>query len=346
MLKKVILLVLFSGYCLAEAPKKEELLRSPFQKEWTREATKEAGGEVESQAEFIQVRYARVVDLANLLRGEAQTFLSDQGKLMIDERTNTLVVQDTAERRAAVRALITRLDVPVKQVLIESRIVIADDNFERALGLQWGAHRNTASIIGRAGDREVGSMPESHRANTVSAWMKVPGDLILDLELTALESEGLGKIISSPRLVTSNQQKAYIESGEEIPYQESTASGATSVSFKKAVLRLEVIPQITEDETVLLDLLVNHDSRGVETAGVPAIHKQEIHTRVLVKNGETIVLGGIYQHTKRREVVSVPFLGRLPGIGWMFRYKSDKKHRSELMIFVTPKIIQEQGKIS
>ena len=333
----VLSILLLSGYCLAEELVQEESLRSPFQKEWSAQTEGD-------QAEFIQIRYARAVDLANLLRDPAQTFLSEQGKLLIDERTNTLVVQDTAERRAAVQALIARLDVPVKQVLIESRIVVADDSFERALGLQWGAHHNQGSMIGVAGDLgSAGATPDRHGANKVSTWMKVPGDLILDLELTALESEGLGKIISSPRLVTANQQKAYIESGEEIPYQESTASGATSVSFKKAVLRLEVIPQITEDETVLLDLLVNHDSRGIETVGIPAIHKQEIHTRVLVNNGETIVLGGIYQHTKRREVVSVPFLGRLPGIGWMFRYKSDKNHRSELMIFVTPKIIREQA---
>lgn len=324
-------MLLSMGVCGAAEP-----LRSPFQKEG-------AGGLQGvslGSAEFIQIHYARAADLGSFLKDPTLALLSADGALLVDERTNTLMVQDTPERCAAVRALVERLDVPVKQVLIESRIVVADDNFERALGIQWGMPHNKASAIGvveaRRGKEAAFS---ARRTGEGLSWMTLPGDLILDMELSALESEGLGKIISSPRLVTSNQQKAYIESGEEIPYQESMASGATSVSFKKAVLRLEVIPQITEGETILLDLLVNHDSRGVETAGVPAIHKQEMHTRVLVRNGETVVLGGIYQHTKRREVVRVPFFGRLPLIGWMFRYKSDKNHRSELMIFVTPKII-------
>lgn len=315
-----ILLLLLGGACFASE-------RSPFQNEG------EILQETLLRSAYIQIRYARAVDLAHLLQDPAQTFLSEQGKLLVDERTNMLVIQDTADKCQAMRALIERLDVPVKQVLIESRIVVADDSFERALGLQWGAHSRHRSGMASVSDTQDTSEP--------STWMKLPGDLILDLELSALESEGLGKIISSPRLVTANQQKAYIESGEEIPYQESMASGATSVSFKKAVLRLEVIPQITEDDKVLLDLWVNHDSRGLETAGVPAIHKQELHTRVLVNNGETIVLGGIYQHTTRKEVMAVPFLGGLPGIGRLFQYKSNKNHRSELMIFVTPKIIRE-----
>jgi type IV pilus assembly protein PilQ len=170
---------------------------------------------------------------------------------------------------------------------------------------------------------------------------RLPGGTILDLELQALENEGLGKIVASPRLITSNQQLAYIESGEEIPYQESTSSGAASIAFKKAVLRLEVIPQITPDEHVILDLKVNQDSRGQVTAGVPAINTRQLHTKVLVANGETVVLGGIYQQNKTQNKMQVPFFGKLPIVGWMFKNETNSDQRNELLIFVTPKIIQD-----
>lgn len=169
----------------------------------------------------------------------------------------------------------------------------------------------------------------------------LPGGTILDLELEALESEGLGKIVASPRIVTSNQQQAYIEAGEEIPYLESSSSGAVSVSFKKAVLRLEVTPQITPDDNIILDLTVNQDSRGVVTNGVPSINTREMHTKVLVKNGETVVLGGIYQQEKNDGVRRVPFFGNLPLVGWLFKSRTHLDKRNELLIFVTPKIVHD-----
>jgi type IV pilus assembly protein PilQ len=174
------------------------------------------------------------------------------------------------------------------------------------------------------------------------ALARLGSDVLLDMELSALEQEGKGEIISNPRLVTTNQQSAYIESGEEIPYQEATTSGATSVQFKKAVLSLQVTPQITPDDNIILSLKVSQDSRGVETAGIPAINTQQIETNVLVKNGETIVLGGIYQLNSIHKVTRVPFFGSLPWIGVLFRQKQMADHRKELLIFVTPKIIKQK----
>ena len=163
--------------------------------------------------------------------------------------------------------------------------------------------------------------------------------MLLDLELMAMENEGLGKIVSSPHLIASNQQMAYIESGEEIPYQEVTSSGATSIAFKKAVLRLEVTPQITLDNHVILDLKLNQDSRGVVTNGVPAINTREMHTKILIGNEETIVLGGIEQHHQTQNVMRIPFLGKLPLVGWLFRNQIGHHQKNVLVIFVTPRIL-------
>ncbi len=331
------------------------------------------------RAEYVQVNYAKASELAALLKTEKNSLMSPRGTISVDERTNTLLVQDTALKLEEIRALVQRLDIPIRQVLIESRLVFATDNFQDILGVNLGfagkGRPGNEPIIGFAGqvlgpgltgsstvatgvttpsqvlvgDRlGVGMLspfPLSGSVTTQAGFgltiARLPGGTILDLELQALESEGLGKIVASPRLVTSNQQMAYIESGEEIPYQESTSSGAASIAFKKAVLRLEVTPQITPDDHIIMDLKVNQDSRGVETAGVPAINTRELHTKVLVNNGETVVLGGIYQQNKQSQNDSIPFFGKLPLIGWMFRNETNIDQRSELMIFVTPKIIQD-----
>jgi type IV pilus assembly protein PilQ len=340
------------------------------------------------RAEYVQVNYAKASEIAVLLKTEKNSLLSARGTVSVDDRTNTLLVQDTAAKLEEVRAVVHRLDVPVRQVLIESRLVFANDDFHDALGVTFGGGAKfrpgkepvagfAGSVQGSpqqpggavlaggdaggadaiaqgsppatqsVGDRLAVNLPAlltgSSFAQFGMAIAKLPGGTILDLELMALESEGLGKIVASPRLITSNQQQAYIESGTEIPYQEASSSGATSVSFKKAVLRLEVTPQITPDDHIILDLKINQDQADFTQAvlGVPSINTREMHTKVLVANGETIVLGGIYQQTKSLAKQRVPYLGKLPVIGWMFRNQSTVDQRNELMIFVTPKIIQE-----
>tara|TARA_R110002110_G_scaffold271566_3_gene487038 strand:- start:61409 stop:63538 length:2130 start_codon:yes stop_codon:yes gene_type:complete len=325
-------------------------------------------------AEYIQINYAKASELASLLKDEDNSLLSARGTVSVDERTNTLLVQDTRFKIEDVRKLVHRLDVPVRQVLIEARVVFANDDFEDALGVKFGAalkfRPGQEPILGLAGDL-LSSAGIAQAANSTAAVAatnplqrlavdlpvslpggdgatgvgltiaSLPGGTILDLELEALESEGLGKIVASPRIVTSNQQQAYIEAGEEIPYLQSSSSGATSIAFKKAVLRLEVTPQITPDDNVILELTVNQDSRGVVTSGVPSINTREMHTKVLVQNGETVVLGGIYQQEKNDKVRRVPFFGNLPLVGWLFKSRTHLDKRSELLIFVTPKIIQE-----
>lgn len=325
------------------------------------------------RAEYIQINYAKASSIAGLLKDENNSLLSTRGTVSVDERTNTLLVQDTASKIDELRKLVHRLDVPVRQVLIESRVVFATDDFEDALGVKFGAaaklRPGNEPVLGVAGNNPASSsialaqdptlavaatsvaerlmvdLPAAISTGGASSLgltiASLPGGTILDLELAALESEGLGKIVASPRIVTSNQQQAYIEAGEEIPYLQATSSGATSVAFKKAVLRLEVTPQITPDDNIILDLTVNQDSRGVVTNGVPSINTREMHTKVLVANGETVVLGGIYQQEKNGQVTKVPFLGNLPLVGWLFKSQTNLDKRNELLIFVTPKIIQE-----
>ena len=273
----------------------------------------------------LQMHYAKAEDIAALLESGSNTLLSSRGAVSFDARTNTVLVQDTPQHLSEVHRLVQALDVPVRQVMIESRIVFASDDFERELGLQFH--------------------PSGFEPMGLSAF-RIPIGSIIDLELLALAHEGLGKIVASPRLITANQQKAYIESGEEIPYQESTASGASSTAFKKAVLRLEVTPQITPDDHIILDLKVNQDSRGQVTAGVPAIHTRELQTKVFVAHGETVVLGGIYQHQKNRHQSYLPFLGKLPFIGRIFQSRRSQTQTNELLIFVTPHIISSQSTVN
>jgi len=322
------------------------------------------------RSEYIQINYAKASVLAGLLKAEKNSLLSSRGSVSVDERTNMLLVQDTAAKISEIQKLVHRLDIPIRQVLIETRIVLVNDDFEEALGVELGiaAKVGEGPRTGIAGQIPGGSSPIALGAPPSSidpsnrlavnlpqvlsdvpgsfgqiafTVAKLPGGTVLDLELMALEKEGLGKIVSSPRLVTSDQHLAYIESGEEIPYNESTSSGAAAIAFKKAVLRLEVTPQITPDDHVLLDLKVNQDSRGPPTGSTVSINTRELQTKVLVANGETIVLGGIYEQTTTKSTVRVPFLGRLPCIGWLFKSENNLDTRKELMIFVTPKIIKE-----
>jgi type IV pilus assembly protein PilQ len=308
-------------------------------------------------ASLIQINYAKAADLVLLIQDKQNSLLSSKGKVTADSRTNTLWIQDEESNLQEVRRLIKSLDVPVPQVLIEARIVEVNKDFGQDMGIRWSLAKPGFTEEQAEGDNlPAADVPLNKRLNldlvALPASLASPatagialarlGDgILLDLELSALESEGRAELISSPRLITTNQQAAVIESGQEIPYQELTTSGATSVSFKKAVLSLKVTPQITPDGSILMDLQINQDTPSHKTFnGVPAIVTKEIHTNVLVNNGKTIVLGGIYRRDKNKVLNRVPFLGELPILGALFRNTQISLRNDELLIFITPKIIE------
>ena len=321
------------------------------------------------RSEFIQVNYAKAAVLATLLKAEENSLMTDRGRVSVDERTNTLLVRDTGEAINSIRELVATLDIPVRQVLIESRIVIADDSFNRDLGVRFGVsyawnNGNRQAGIGGAlpGDTNFGGtigpgdslstggaqdllvdLPIGNPASAIKfAVVSIP-DFILQLELQALQLEGRGEVISNPRVVTANQKEASIEQGTEIPFQEASSSGATSTSFKKAVLSLKVTPQITPDDRVIMDLAVNQDTVGQEFSGIPSVDTRSVTTQVLVDNGDTVVLGGIYEQTKREDIEKVPFFGDLPYLSWLFKTTSVRDDKRELIIFVTPRILKDAG---
>ena len=345
--------------------------------------TKQAIQELEPLfSEFLQVNYAKAGDLAALIKEGENSLLSDRGSVAIDERTNTLLVQDTVDRLRDVRRLVQTLDIPVRQVLIESRIVVVNDDFSRELGVRLGltsVQENSSdglfSVTGTSAGSDVitasaldnladtgqpfpveapainnrynVNLPVNNPAGQIALAI-LDSDYIVDLELSALQAEGRGEIVSTPRVITANQKEALIEQGVEIPFQESSSSGATTTQFKKAVLSLTVTPQITPDDNIIMDLQVNSDSVGELVASatggfVPSIDTREIRTQVLVRDGQTVVLGGIYE-TERREVANkVPLLGDIPGVGALFRSTTNVANKSELLIFVTPKILEENA---
>jgi type IV pilus assembly protein PilQ len=303
------------------------------------------------RSELIQVNYAKASDLAALLKSSDNKLIGERGSVSIDERTNTLLVQDTAAKLSEVRALVTSLDIPIRQVLIESRIVIAINDYARDLGVKLGASRNFSSgnsegnISGALGGAEdlLVNLPATAATGGVNMVIGKIGSYLLRLELTAMQQEGKGEIVSSPRVITSDQNKATIKQGVEIPYQEAASSGATSVSFKEAVLQLEVTPHITPDDRVIMDLKVNKDNPDFTRAvlGVPPIDTREVETSVLVDNGETVVLGGVFERTKSKQTERIPFFGDLPYLGFMFKQEAIADQNSELLIFVTPKILKD-----
>jgi type IV pilus assembly protein PilQ len=318
-------------------------------------------------SDFIQVNYAKASDLATLLQSGDSSLMSERGKVTVDDRTNTLLIQDTAEKLEQIRRMVARLDIPVRQVLIESRIVLANNDFAKDLGVRFGFSHNSQSnaadfVLGgkRPGDvnyadtitayeAPAGSgnegllvdLPVANPSGALGIALGKLGSNLLALELSAMQLEDRGEVISSPRVITSNQQEASIQQGVEIPYQEASSSGATSVSFKEAVLELKVTPQITPDDRIIMDLNVSKDSVGQIFAGVPSIDTRNVSTRVLVDNGETLVLGGIYEQERGKEVERVPFFGELPGVGWLFKTERNRNDKSEMLIFVTPKIIKQ-----
>lgn len=323
--------------------------------------------------------------------GRMNRILSQRGSVTFDARTNTIFVQDTPKKLEEIQAIINKVDVPVKQVMIESRMVIASNTFSKALGARFGISQtgtpgsNTnLSIGGTLGNKAtaftapttaggtgtftLGNQGGTIQSSTLNNYtissngqpdlmsnlpvtnayggialslLKLSANLLLNLELSALEADSRGKVISSPRVTTANQQKARIAQGVEIPYQSATSSGATAVSFKKAELSLEVTPQITPDQRIIMDLDVRKDSRGETLPGGVAINTQNVQTQVLVGNGETVVLGGIYEQVSRKGTDKVPFFGDLPVVGYAFKRNTKQEDKTELLIFITPKLMDE-----
>ncbi len=319
--------------------------------------------------EYLQINYAKASEVAALLSSQSTKLLSSRGAVSVDERTNVLVVKDTAEVISNIKRMLDILDIPVKQVVIEARMVTIDDGFDEALGVRWGVTKNdghgnstsgtiegndasgnnngTSAITRPTKDERLNvNLPVTNAAGTLAFQVaRLADGTLLDLELSALEKESKAEIIASPRVTTANQKPALIEQGTEIPYVESSSSGATSVTFKKAVLSLKVTPQITPDNRVILDLTVTQDTKGetvpTGTGDAVSINAQSITTQVLVNNGETLVLGGIYQQTIKSDVTKVPLLGDIPGLGALFRKTTSENKKRELLIFVTPKIVTD-----
>ncbi len=312
-------------------------------------------------SEYMQLNYAKAEEFADLLKTEINSIISNRGNVSVDIRTNTLIIKDTAKSIENVRRMVETLDVPVKQVRIESRMVTVSDNVSDDLGIRWGfsdqqgsdaisgklssADQLSGGVIPAFTDRLNVNLPVTNPAGSIGVHLaKLADGTLIDLELSALEQENKGEIIATPSITTANQKKARIEQGTEIPYVESAgASGATSVTFKKAVLSMEVTPQITPDNKIILDLVITQDTRGdnVQTPTGPAvaINTQQIETQVLVENGQTIVLGGIYQQEITSAVTKVPLLGDVPYLGALFRNTRHINEKRELLIFVTPKIM-------
>ncbi|MBO6753056.1 MAG: type IV pilus secretin PilQ family protein [Spongiibacter sp.] len=337
------------------------------------------------QSEYIRIRYADASELFKLFKpkgssgsdgqGATKSILSPRGSVIVDERTNSLLITETAERLEEFRRLVALIDVPVRQVQIEARIVRASSDFDRALGVRWGGayvKQNGNEIFSVNGDLESDQATQSNYLSALasgsSTYTAVPGlvtdlgvsgaagsfalgyigsDVLLNLELSALESKGRGEIVSQPRVVTGDKEPAIIKSGTEIPYPESSANGETTISFKEAVLKLDVTPIITPDDRIIMDLIINQDTVGelVIATGlggqVPTIDTTELQTRVLVSNGETVVLGGVYDQVDIESESKVPLLGDIPFIGHLFKSTNVTREKQETLIFITPRILAD-----
>lgn len=333
------------------------------------------------RTEFIKVNYAKALDIAELLNLKDNAILSPRGSVSVDERTNTLLVKDTNASLSSVRQLLVELDIPVRQVLIESRVVIASDDFSKELGVRFGVSNDsfggsttgdgaaTSGTLGTIGgtsgliNNSLGgngvtpistdnlnvNMPITNPAGSIAlALAKLPLGTLLELELSAAQTEGRGEVVSSPRVITADSHTALIEQGVEIPYL-TLDDGTATLKFRKAVLSLETTPQITPDDRIIMDLEVRKDSRGEDVTfsgnstssfSAPTIDTRKVQSQLLVDNGQTVVLGGIYETTQSTQVTRVPFFSDLPLIGNLFKSTIARDDRSELLIFVTPKILQ------
>ncbi|MDQ2639153.1 MAG: type IV pilus secretin PilQ [Pseudomonadota bacterium] len=327
------------------------------------------------RTELVQVNFGKAGDIASLLRstgGEGSSLLSARGNLTVHTATNSLLIQDTSESITAIRELVQQLDIPVRQVRIEARIVAVSEDFSRDLGVRFGATGITTTgdgfisstgnalanedILGAGGAPFPGGAPFAPSRYNVNlpapspagaiSFLVLGSDYLVDLELSAAQSEGNGEVISSPQLTVTNQQEAMIAQGSEIPYQEAASSGATSVSFKDVKTSLSVTPVITPDNRLILDIAVQKERVGQLVVGIgggqiPSIDSSEIRTRVVVNDGQTVVLGGILETERRENVKKVPLLGDVPIFGHLFKSTSRVNNKDELLIFVTPKIVRE-----
>ena len=337
------------------------------------EANKQLAELAPLQSEFIRIRYAKATDVVELFEAgseEGGSLISERGSVVVDERTNSIVVTDTAAKLAEIRDLIDKVDIPIRQVMIEARIVIASSNLDEQLGIRWGGGYlnvngdkftsiagDTASVtdlnsqmIGGANPVTMPSAPfvDLGVAEATSGFAVgfTSTDLFLAAELSALEASGESEVVSQPKLITGDKQKATIKSGTEVPYQEGAASGATTTAFKEAVLKLDVTPNITPDDRILLDLVVNQDSVGdLVPSGngglIPTIDTVELTTQVLVGNGETVVLGGVFKNEELVKVEKVPVLGDIPYLGTLFKSTANNQQKTETLIFITPRILSE-----
>ena len=355
------------GNVLLVAPAEEIAAREKIELE----AVKQVEELAPLLSEYVQLRYAKATDIAGLLTSDSG-LMSARGTAVVDERTNTLLMKDTGDNLDKIREAIALLDVPVRQVLIEARIVVANTSVGEKLGIRWGGagqqvsgdsyvnfggSQNTLSesnqiLVGntsRNDGRDNISFPDAYvvdlgvsdaGASSVAVGIQT-FDYLLDLELSAVETDGDAEIVSQPRVITADGQTASIQTGTEIPYQEATSSGASSVSFKAAVLKLEVTPQITPDDRIIMDLKINQDSIGDVFNGIPSINTNALETQVLVENGETIVLGGIFRSTETNATTKTPFFGDLPLIGVLFRRTEHTETKAELLVFITPRLVKD-----
>lgn len=305
-------------------------------------------------SEVFHIKYGDAQNYYNILIGSRQTaglnspattmagLLSSRGRAILDQRTNTLFVDDTVDHVDLIRKFLSETDVPVKQVMIEARIVAVNKNFERDLGLNFQLNRSGGSPTGGFNMDLGGHTNGTPSADTNIQFNRLPAGFLLDLELSALESENDADVISSPRVVTASNAKATIEQGQQIPYQTQAASGGTTTQFVKALLKLDVTPQITPDDKIILKLTITNDVPKTDPImGTVSIDTKKIDTNILVNNGETIVLGGIYERDKANVENRVPFLGTIPVLGYLFKSEHIKDHRKELLVFVTPKIVNQ-----
>lgn len=348
------------------------------------------------RTEYVRVRYANAKDLFELFRGErgdgnnnrssqntqqndrsnqtTGSVLSERGHAIVDERTNSIIVTDTADRLEAFRRLVEQIDIPIRQVMIEARIVVANTDFRRELGVRWGGagygmFNNDKGVFSFSGSTEGlddvdGTNPASWFTGSSGSLNLQEGKMVdlgvedsagsfafsiltdnafLDMELSALENTGYAEIVSQPKVITGDKQRATIANGTEIPYQEASASGATTTQFKEAVLKLDVTPQITPDNRIIMDLVINQDSVGAinQATGIPTIDVTELNTKVLVANGQTVVLGGVFQVEQVRGEDKVPLLGDIPVLGRLFKRTVNENNKRELLIFITPRIMAD-----
>ena len=313
--------------------------------------------------ELLQVNYAKAADIAKLFQSvtSAEAKADERGTITVDERTNNIIAYQTQDRLDELRRIVAQLDIPVRQVMIEARIVEANVDYDKSLGVRWGGsvqnqgNWNTSGVTN--GSSTTIGTPGSTSTNQPFVDMGAAGNtsgigiafitdnVLLDLELTAMEKTGNGEIVSQPKVVTSDKETAKILKGTEIPYQEASSSGATSVSFKEASLSLEVTPQITPDNRIIMEVKVTKDEPDYlnKVQEVPPIKKNEVNAKVLVNDGETIVIGGVFSNTQSKVVDKVPFLGDVPYLGRLFRRDVVSEKKSELLVFLTPRIMNNQA---